>query len=132
MLIIYSDVAGDLIRKDHMLQSMPNVSLALHLLNEKYSPSSFWRPYIGIKKIVMLHMIHVVVDVLPHLFSLPLYFSKEELLLLRGSPCLGRSLTQTSYFLMVVAILYSVKCLLQIRNISKLYSHLHRMIRVRK
>lgn len=45
---LYS-VSGDLIRKDNMLLSMPNVALALHLLNEKYYPSSFWRPYIGIK-----------------------------------------------------------------------------------
>ena len=41
------DNAGVLISRDRMLQAMPNVSLALHLLNEKNSPSSFWKPYIG-------------------------------------------------------------------------------------
>ena len=39
--------AGSLIAKDRLVQSMPNVALALHLLNEACSPHSFWRPYIG-------------------------------------------------------------------------------------
>ena len=30
-----------------MLQMMPNVALALHLLNERYNPKCFWKPYIG-------------------------------------------------------------------------------------
>ena len=36
-----------LIDRDRMLQAMPNVALALHLLNERYNPKSFWKPYIG-------------------------------------------------------------------------------------
>ena len=43
----YLNHAGSLIGQDHMLQSMPNVVLALHLLNESYSKTSFWKPYIG-------------------------------------------------------------------------------------
>ena len=39
--------AGNLIARDRMLQLMPNVTLALHLLNERYNPESFWKPYIS-------------------------------------------------------------------------------------
>lgn len=38
---------GGLVCRDEMLKSMPNISLALHLLNEKCSSSSFWEPYIS-------------------------------------------------------------------------------------
>lgn len=41
------DSAGSVIGRDEMLKMMPNISLALHLLNEKCSPSSYWEPYIS-------------------------------------------------------------------------------------
>jgi len=88
---------GRLVARDKMLQVMPNVTLALHLLNERYKPDSHWKPYI---------------DILPHTFTTPLYFSKQELHLLQGSPCLPEALQQT-------------------RSIAKLYGHLHKLIRVR-
>ncbi|CAI8011897.1 Actin-histidine N-methyltransferase [Geodia barretti] len=68
---------GPLIARDRMLQVMPNVALALHLLNERYNPKSFWKPYI---------------DILPATFSLPLWFDRSQLELLTGSPCLSDSL----------------------------------------
>jgi histone-lysine N-methyltransferase SETD3 len=68
---------GPLIARDRMLQVMPNVALALHLLNERYNPKSFWKPYI---------------DILPTSFSLPLWFNKSQLELLTGSPCLPDAL----------------------------------------
>lgn len=39
---------GKLIERDPMLQTMNNVTLAMHLLLEKTSPASFWEPYINI------------------------------------------------------------------------------------
>ena len=52
-----------LIEKDPMLQKMPNVSLALHLLVEKNSPASFWEPYINI---------------LPSSYATVLYFTPDD------------------------------------------------------
>ena len=74
-----------------MLRSMPNISLAIHLLNETYSSSSFWKPYIGIDLVLNYTRVLRLLfsDILPQSFSLPLYFTKEELLLLQGSPCLS-------------------------------------------
>ena len=40
-------LSAPLIAEDRILQVMPNVILALHLLNEKYNEQSFWKPYIG-------------------------------------------------------------------------------------
>lgn len=70
---------GELIREDKILQVMPNVTLAMHLLAEAKSPQSFWKPYL---------------DILPDSYSTPLYFSPEELQYLKGSPTLGNSITQ--------------------------------------
>jgi len=38
---------GLLTSRDPLLQAMPNLSLALLLLNEHFNPQSFWKPYIG-------------------------------------------------------------------------------------
>jgi histone-lysine N-methyltransferase SETD3 len=61
-------------RKDAMLQHMPNVALSLLLLIEKFKPDSFWKPYI---------------TVLPTEYTTVLYFKTNELLELKGSPSLG-------------------------------------------
>ncbi|XP_064403787.1 actin-histidine N-methyltransferase-like [Halichondria panicea] len=74
---------------------MPNVTLAMHLLNERYSTNSFWKPYI---------------DSLPHEYTTPFFYHKDDLKELQSSPCL-------------------VKAIVQIRNVSKLYAHLHRLVR---
>lgn len=62
---------GPLIEEDQILQAMPSVVLALHVLCERRQPDSFWEPYI---------------NVLPNEYTTPLYFSPEELLQLKGSP----------------------------------------------
>jgi len=71
-----------LIEKDPMLQKMPNVSLALHLLVEKNSPASFWEPYINI---------------LPSSYTTVLYFTPDDFKELRGSPALEDALKQFKY-----------------------------------
>ncbi|KAK7000066.1 histone-lysine N-methyltransferase setd3 [Biomphalaria glabrata] len=70
---------GALIKEDKILQVMPNVTLALHLLNEKLNPQSFWKPYI---------------DILPSSYLNPLYWSSEDLQLLNGSPVKGDAINQ--------------------------------------
>ncbi|KAL5008814.1 hypothetical protein ScPMuIL_014395 [Solemya velum] len=74
-----SSVLGPLTVEDKILQAMPSVTLALHLLCEKYSEESFWKPYI---------------DILPDSYSTPLYFSTDEMKCLKGSPALTDSINQ--------------------------------------
>ncbi|XP_029642388.1 actin-histidine N-methyltransferase [Octopus sinensis] len=64
---------GFLIEEDKLLQSMPNVVLAIHLLSESKNSDSFWYPYISC---------------LPKNYNTTLYFNPEELKLLKGSPVL--------------------------------------------
>merc|ERR1719445_2756208 len=73
---------GTLIEKDPLLQTMPNVVLAIHLLIERNSPASLWEPYI---------------NSLPHSYTTVLYFSQEELEGLRGSPALEDALKQYKF-----------------------------------
>ena len=50
MTLIYAcclNVAGPLMAEDKILQVMPSVVLALHLLCEQRSPESKWKPYLG-------------------------------------------------------------------------------------
>ncbi|XP_033123935.1 actin-histidine N-methyltransferase-like [Anneissia japonica] len=70
---------GKLAETDPILKSMPNVLLAIHILNEKYKEDSFWKPYF---------------DCLPHSYSVPLYFNEEELNLLQGSQAYSESMKQ--------------------------------------
>lgn len=70
---------GPLMGEDKILQVMPSVVLALHLLCELRSPESIWRPYL---------------DILPESYSTPLYFTTEELKYLKGSPALTDCITQ--------------------------------------
>ncbi|XP_062569991.1 actin-histidine N-methyltransferase-like [Saccostrea cucullata] len=62
---------GPLIEEDKILQAMPSVVLALHVLCERRQADSFWKPYI---------------NVLPNEYTTPLYFLPEDLLHLKGSP----------------------------------------------
>lgn len=61
-------------KKDAMLQHMPNVALSLLLLIERFNPDSFWMPYI---------------QALPQSYTTVLYFKTQELQELKGSPALG-------------------------------------------
>jgi len=60
-----------MISASKILQLIPSLSLALHILSEKFMPNSFWRPYL---------------DILPKSFDIPLFWSIEDLSLLKGSP----------------------------------------------
>ncbi|KAK3599000.1 hypothetical protein CHS0354_007455 [Potamilus streckersoni] len=74
-----STVLSQLILEDKILQVMPSVALALHLLCEKRSQDSPWKPYI---------------DTLPEEYSTPLYFTVEDLEYLKGSPALSDCISQ--------------------------------------
>lgn len=80
-----------LIEKDPMLQRMPNVALALHLLVEKNSPASFWEPYINL---------------LPSSYTTVLYFTPDDFKELRGSPALEDALKQFKYVARQYAYFY--------------------------
>ncbi|XP_054718071.1 actin-histidine N-methyltransferase-like [Uloborus diversus] len=67
---------GPLISKDPVLQHMPNVQVAMHLLLEFIDTNSFWKPYINI---------------LPSSYDTILYFSLPELQELQGSPVLDEA-----------------------------------------
>lgn len=88
-----NSVLGALIGEDKMLQAMPSIVLALHLLCEKKSPDSFWKPYI---------------DVLPSSYSTPLYFTDDEIKLLKGSPVQS-------------------ECYSQLKNIARQYAYFYRL-----
>ncbi|XP_057661907.1 actin-histidine N-methyltransferase [Diorhabda carinulata] len=66
-----------LIEKDDLLGNMPNITLAVFLLYEKYKSESFWKPYI---------------DILPNTYNTVLYFTVDELLELKGSPTFEKAL----------------------------------------
>lgn len=70
---------GVLMGKDQILKNMPNVTLAMFLLVEKFKGDSFWKPYL---------------DLLPKRYSTVLYFNVEELGELQGSPTLETALKQ--------------------------------------
>ncbi|KAJ9592062.1 hypothetical protein L9F63_001401 [Diploptera punctata] len=76
---ISDSLLGPLLRKDAMLQHMPNVALSLLLLIEKFKPDSFWKSYIA---------------VLPTDYTTVLYFKTSELQELKGSPSLEPALKQ--------------------------------------
>ncbi|OWF53384.1 histone-lysine N-methyltransferase setd3-like [Mizuhopecten yessoensis] len=83
-----------LIAEDKILQAMPSIVLALHLLCERRSTESFWKPYL---------------DMLPSGYTTPLYFSPEELNLLKGSPAYK-------------------DCVNQYRNIARQYAYFYRVL----
>ena len=46
--IVFKSFSGTFIREDRILQAMPNVVLALHVLTELNNPESYWQPYLCI------------------------------------------------------------------------------------
>lgn len=66
--------AGEFVKNDPILAQMPNVALAIHVLNEAYNPKSFWKPYL---------------DALPRTYDTVMYFTPEEIGELKGSPAFG-------------------------------------------
>jgi len=86
-----SSSIGTLIERDPLLKSMPNVALAVHLLIERNSPASIWESYINI---------------LPHTYTTPLYFTQKQLELLKGSPALEDALKQYKFVARQYAYFY--------------------------
>ena len=82
---------GTLIEKDPLLQTMPNVVLAVHLLIERNSPASIWEPYI---------------NTLPHSYTTVLYYSTEQFEQLKGSPALEDALKQYKFVARQYAYFY--------------------------
>lgn len=78
-----------------VFHDMPHVLLALHLMNELLTEDSKWRPYI---------------ELLPRSYSLPLYFTPDDMKCLTGSPSLS-------------------ECINQVRTIGSLYTNLFRLLR---
>ncbi|XP_068711253.1 actin-histidine N-methyltransferase-like [Montipora foliosa] len=85
---------GPLIEQDNILRVMQNACLVIHVYCEKLKKDSFWKPYL---------------DILPSTYSTTLYFSVEEMQLLKGSPAFGEALK-----------LY--------RNIARQYAYLYQRI----
>lgn len=83
-----------LIVEDKILQAMPSIVLALHLLCERRSAESYWKPYL---------------DMIPGRYTTPLYFTPEEMTLLKGSPAYK-------------------DCVNQYRNIARQYAYFYRVI----
>merc|ERR1719412_438104 len=82
---------GTLIEKDPLLQTMPNVVLAVPLLIERNSPASIWEPYI---------------NTLPHSYTTVLYYTTEQFEQLRGSPALEDALKQYKFVARQYAYFY--------------------------
>ncbi|CAL8298755.1 unnamed protein product [Boreogadus saida] len=74
-----NSVLGPLYGQDRILQAMGNVTLALHLLCERASPSSPWLPY---------------VKSLPTDYDTPLYYEEEEVRPLLGTQAVQDVLSQ--------------------------------------
>lgn len=100
------------LEKDPILKEMPNIALALHILNEKMKgKDSPWSPYINI---------------LPLTFDSPLYFDAEDLLALKPSSFyFGESLKmwrniarQFAYFSQILANQNNVLCKTQFTTMN--------------
>lgn len=63
---------------------MGNVALSLHLLGEYVNPNSIWQPYLRI---------------LPATYSTTLYFTPDDVKLMKGSPLLGNDKLNTFFFI---------------------------------
>merc|ERR1719336_929887 len=82
---------GTLIEKDPLLQTMPNVVLAVHLLIERNSPASIWEPYI---------------NTLPHSYTTVLYYDQQKFEELKGSPAMEDALKQYKFVARQYAYFY--------------------------
>jgi len=71
-----STALAHVVAKDPIVENVPGLALALVVLDEALNKKqdSFWAPYL---------------DVLPRSFSIPLFFTVDEVWELRGSPALG-------------------------------------------
>ncbi|CAL9687118.1 unnamed protein product [Knipowitschia caucasica] len=74
-----SSILGHLYGQDRIMQAMGNVTLALHLLCERCTPTSHWLPYIRS---------------LPSDYDTPLYFQQDEVQLLQGTQAIADVLSQ--------------------------------------
>ncbi|KAM4540930.1 actin-histidine N-methyltransferase isoform 1-T2 [Fundulus diaphanus] len=74
-----NSLLGPLYGQDRIMQAMGNVTLALHLLCERASPSSFWLPYIRS---------------LPQGYDTPLYYQQDDVQLLLGTQAVQDVLSQ--------------------------------------
>ncbi|XP_008398366.1 actin-histidine N-methyltransferase [Poecilia reticulata] len=74
-----NSLLGPLYGQDRIMQAMGNVTLALHLLCERASPSSFWLPYIRS---------------LPQEYDTPLYYQQDDVQLLLGTQAVQDVLSQ--------------------------------------
>lgn len=90
-----SSALGPLIANDLVLSQMPNITLSLYLLNERCNPDSFWSPYIKI---------------LPDSYDTPMYFTLEELQMLRGSNALDDAVKLC-------------------RNVARQYAYFHQLLK---
>jgi len=97
VMITYSNALssylGNLVREKAILSSMPNISLALFVHCEKYNQQSDFKPYL---------------DIIPEDFNTALYFSPNEMLLLKGSTALGMAVLQYKAIVRQFAILYQI------------------------
>uniref|UniRef100_A0A0F7Z0B3 protein-histidine N-methyltransferase n=1 Tax=Micrurus fulvius TaxID=8637 RepID=A0A0F7Z0B3_MICFL len=65
-----NSILGSLYSQDRILQAMGNITLAFHLLCERYNPNSFWLPYI---------------QTLPNEYNTALYFEEDEVQYLQST-----------------------------------------------
>ncbi|KAK7074955.1 Histone-lysine N-methyltransferase setd3 [Halocaridina rubra] len=85
---------GSFISRDPILQHMSNIALALHVLGEYVNQQSAWQPYLRF---------------LPSTYSTTLYFTPEQMGMLKGS----------------IALEEAVK---QFRNIARQYAYFYRIL----
>ncbi|XP_054154057.1 actin-histidine N-methyltransferase-like [Oppia nitens] len=67
------DDLATFIREDLILQNMPNIAVALHVINEYCKPDSFWRPYL---------------QCLPPVYETAIYLTDDDMNQLKGTQIL--------------------------------------------
>lgn len=78
--LLFAEILAD---KDPLLGGMQNVLLAIYLVHERFTnPNSSWKRYI---------------DSLPRVYETVLYFSKEEMAVLKNSPTAFRKLLRLKH-----------------------------------
>lgn len=84
---------GDFVESKKILSEMPNISLAIYLHCERFNPDSFYKPYI---------------DVLPSEYNTVLYFTPQELEILKGSSAFYHAITQCKSIARQYGIFYNM------------------------
>ncbi|XP_037073270.1 actin-histidine N-methyltransferase-like [Pollicipes pollicipes] len=82
---------GGLLATDKLTQALPQLGLTLHLLEQSLTEDSRWAPYVAS---------------LPDTYDTVLYFTPDEIQLLKGSPCFEEAVKQC-------------------RNIARQYAYYH-------